>query len=103
MVNGPAPFSVSTSPAALTAATRVDRAGLLEAAVAAGSWAMPEKLPLPSLGTAAQPGPKLVEVRPAACAAAWVVEDLADASVLAVLESLLQAAAVRARAATMPR
>lgn len=48
---------VSTRPAFFTAVTRVDRAGLLEAAVATGSWAMPSKEPAPSLGTVAQAGP----------------------------------------------
>src|SRR4051812_49754483 len=57
IVNGPGPLSVSTRPAAVTAATSVDSSGLLLAAVAAGSSAMPAKLPSPSLGTLAQPGP----------------------------------------------
>ena len=53
-----AEFSVSTSPACLTAVTRVDRTGLADAAVATGAVAMPVKLPAPDLGTEAQPGPK---------------------------------------------
>src|ERR671917_2693224 len=63
MVKGPGPLRVSTSPAAFTAVTRVDRAGLLLAAVAAGSAAMPENEPAPEDGTAAQPGPKLALLR----------------------------------------
>src|SRR5690349_2637856 len=63
MVNGPEPLRVSPRPAAVTADTSVDRAGLLEAAVAAGSSAIPSKLPAPLVGTAAQPGPKLASVR----------------------------------------
>jgi hypothetical protein len=41
----------------LTAVTSVDRTGLLDAAVVTGSADMPEKLPLPLLGTAEQPAP----------------------------------------------
>src|SRR5690348_6467484 len=48
---------VSTSPAFFTADTSVDRAGLLDAAVATGSWAMPSKEPAPLLGTDEQAGP----------------------------------------------
>src|SRR6188508_353801 len=51
-------LSVSPRLAAPTAVTRVERAGLLEAAVATGSLAMPSKLPAPSAGTLAQAGPK---------------------------------------------
>src|SRR4051812_12479333 len=50
-------FSVSTRPAALTAVTRVDRAGLLLAGVATGSCDMPSNEPLPEVGTAEQPAP----------------------------------------------
>src|SRR6201986_1758746 len=53
-----AELSVSTGPAALTAVTRVDSAGLADAAVATGAVAMPVKLPAPLFGTAEQPGPK---------------------------------------------
>jgi len=53
-----AEFSVSTSPACLTAVTRVDSSGLADAAVATGAVAMPVKLPAPDVGTEAQPGPK---------------------------------------------
>src|SRR3984885_12591320 len=53
-----AEFSVSTSPACLTAVTRVDSTGLADAAVATGAVAIPVKLPAPDLGTEAQPGPK---------------------------------------------
>src|SRR4051794_26719945 len=52
-----AELRVSTRPAFLTAVTSVDRTGLLEAAVATGSADMPEKLPLPLLGTAEQAAP----------------------------------------------
>ena len=52
-----AEFRVSTRPADLTAPTRVESSGLLLAAVATGSVAMPLKEPLPSFGTAAQPAP----------------------------------------------
>ncbi|CAO0831525.1 hypothetical protein SMICM17S_12531 [Streptomyces microflavus] len=48
---------VSTRPAFCTAVTSVESAGLLEAAVATGSFAMPSKLPAPSVGTPAQAGP----------------------------------------------
>src|SRR5687767_11643285 len=51
-------FSVSPRLAAVTAATRVDSAGLLLAAVATGSSVIPVKLPSPSAGTAEQPAPK---------------------------------------------
>ena len=57
IVNGPSPLSVSVRPAASTADASVDSCGLLLAAVAAGSSAIPSKLPSPSVGTAAQPGP----------------------------------------------
>src|ERR1017187_3637711 len=57
-----AEFSVSTRPAALTAATSVDSTGLAEAAVATGAVAMPLKLPAPDFGTEEQAGPKSVVV-----------------------------------------
>ena len=57
-----AELSVSTRPAALTAATSVDSAGLAEAAVATGAADIPVKLPAPDFGTAAQPGPKSIAV-----------------------------------------
>jgi hypothetical protein len=49
---------VSTSPAAFTAVTRVDSTGLLLAAVATGSAAIPVKLPGPLVGTALHADPK---------------------------------------------
>ena len=55
-----AELSVSTRPAALTAATRVDSTGLAEAAVATGAVAIPLKLPAPDFGTDEQPGPKSI-------------------------------------------
>src|SRR4051794_7363591 len=51
-------LSVSPRPAAVTAVTSVERPGLLEAAVATGSSAMPLKLPAPVAGTPAHRGPK---------------------------------------------
>ncbi len=48
---------MSTRPAFFTAVTSVDSSGLLEAAVATGSLAMPSKLPAPSFGTEEQAGP----------------------------------------------
>src|SRR5689334_15611718 len=48
---------VLTRPAALTAPTSWLSTGLLLAAVATGSVAIPENEPLPSFGTAAQPAP----------------------------------------------
>ncbi|GAB2847935.1 hypothetical protein GCM10027176_59320 [Actinoallomurus bryophytorum] len=83
-----AELRVSTRPAFLTAVTSVDRAGLLEAAVATGSADMPEKLPLPLLGTAEQPAPKglsdiaALDVAPAAGADAVDEEDEALSSLL---------------------
>ena len=56
-VNGPSPFSVSTSPAACTADVSVVRYGLFDAAVATGSSAMPANEPSPSGGMDAQNGP----------------------------------------------
>src|SRR5262249_35108029 len=66
-----AELSVSTSPAFFTAVTRVDRTGLLEAAVATGAADMPAKLPFPDDGTAEQPGPNgAIAAVPLECAAA---------------------------------
>ena len=56
-VNGPAPLSVSVNPAAWTADATVVRYGLLPAAIATGSSAMPTKEPSPSGGIAAHDGP----------------------------------------------
>ena len=63
---------MSTRPAALTAATSVDSAGLAEAAVATGAVDIPLKLPAPDFGTEAQAGPKSM-----AAAAAADAEDAA--------------------------
>src|SRR6187431_1472170 len=52
---------VSPRPASPTAVTRVDSRGLLLAAVATGSEAIPENEPAPSAGTAAQPGPNGID------------------------------------------
>src|SRR5215207_674221 len=91
-----AEFRVSTRPASLTAPTRDDSTGLLDAAVATGSWAMPMKLPAPLAGTAEQAGPKLV---PAAAAGGWVADGAAGAG---SPPSLLQPTASRARPARVP-
>jgi hypothetical protein len=69
-------FRVSTRPACLTAVTRVESCGLLEAAVATGSSAMPLRLPGPVDGTAEQAGPK---VMPAAAAGGCVTAGAAGA------------------------
>src|SRR3954452_14122259 len=50
-------LSESTRPAAWTAWTSVDSAGLALAAVATGAVLMPSKLPGPEVGTAEQPEP----------------------------------------------
>src|SRR3954454_12264154 len=81
-----AELSVSTRPAFLTAVTSVDRTGLLEAAVATGSADMPEKLPLPLLGTAEQPAPKGL---PGMAAEPVVAPPAAGAEDEAALSSLL--------------
>jgi hypothetical protein len=108
-----AELSVSTRPAALTAATSVESTGLAEAAVATGAVDMPVKLPAPVLGTDEQAGPKSALIAapdpPAADAVgdpmaedpeAAGVEDDPEAAVDEPLE--LQAAVVSARPATMP-
>ena len=78
IVKGPAPLSVSTSPAASTAVTSVDSRGLLLAAVAAGSSAMPSTLPSPSIGTAAQAAP----VGPAAIGSDVIGSDIIGSEVI---------------------
>ncbi len=55
-----AELRVSTSPACLTATTRVDSTGLADAAVATGAVAIPVKLPAPDEGTEEQPEPKSI-------------------------------------------
>src|SRR3954452_4785377 len=64
-----AEFRVSPRPATPTAETRVFSSGLLLAAVATGSVAMPLNEPLPSDGISLQPGPKV-------SAAALMVSDV---------------------------
>src|SRR5215207_1035963 len=91
-----AELRVSTRPASLTAPTRDDSTGLLEAAVATGSWAMPMKLPAPLAGTAEQAGPKFM---PAAAAGGWVAAGAAGAGSLPLLP---QPAASRASPARVP-
>ena len=91
-----AEFRVSTRPASLTAPTRDDSTGLLDAAVATGSWAMPMKLPDPLAGTAEQAGPKFM---PAAAAGGWDADGAAGAGSLPLL---LQPAASRASPARVP-
>src|ERR1700678_2206457 len=88
-----AEFSVATSPACLTAVTRVDRSGLADAAVATGAVAIPVKLPAPDVGTEAQPGPKSDVVDAAAAVAG------AEAGGVLELGELLHAAAPTARPA----
>src|SRR5919204_3755141 len=84
-VRAGAELSVSTRPAFLTAVTSVDRTGLFEAAVATGSCAMPEKLPLPLLGTAEQPAPKgLSGIAAADVAPPLGAEDESDALLLSL-------------------
>src|SRR4029453_15455305 len=50
-------FRVPARPALVTAVTRVDSWGVLEAAVATGSWARASRLPGPLAGTAGQAAP----------------------------------------------
>src|SRR4051794_37943680 len=105
MVKGPGPLRVSPRPAAVTAATRVERAGLFDAAVAAGSSAIPSKLPAPLVGTAAQPGPKLASVRPPMVEGIVVALPLPEAAVVSVDDdelSLPQATTPSERAVAMP-
>src|SRR6478736_6304913 len=84
-----AEFSVSTRPAALTAVTSVESTGLLLAAVATGSVAMPLNEPLPSFGTAVQAAPKgwliasVVELLDAVVGAELLVEGAATAPLAA--------------------
>jgi hypothetical protein len=85
-----AEFRVSTSPAAFTAATRVDRAGLADAAVATGAADMPLKLPAPVAGTDEQADPNgadaVLALLLAAAGAEVVVLGVALAAVLDPLE-----------------
>ena len=97
-VSASSEFSVSTRPAASTAVTRVDSSGLVDAAVATGSWAIASKLPAsPSAGTSAQPGPKLSWLKSADADVAAVVsvdaEVVSDADV--VLSSSEQPARIK--------
>ncbi len=101
IVKGPGPFRVSTRSASPTAVTRVDSSGLLEAAVAAGSWAMPAKLPAPSFGTEAQPGP-VGDIASSVDAAAVVEPPDVVGDEVSPSESLPQAATLMVRARAMP-
>src|SRR6478609_1790455 len=87
-----AEFSVSTRPAALTAVTSVESTGLLLAAVATGSVAIPLNEPLPSFGTAEQATPKgwliasvVVELLEAVVEAELLVDGAAAAAAGGVL------------------
>ncbi len=73
-----AEFSVSTRPAALTAATSVDRTGLADAAVATGAVDIPVKLPAPVFGTDAQAGPKSAVVAASEPPPAAVADAIGD-------------------------
>src|SRR4051794_16806595 len=99
-------LSESTRPAAWTAWTSVDSAGLALAAVATGAVLMPAKLPGPSVGTAEQPGPN--GWPDAGIALLWAADELAELPVSAdavlsddVLEP--QALSVTANAETAVR
>src|SRR5215472_16156186 len=101
-----AELSVSTRSAFLTTATRVDRTGLAEAAVATGAVDMPVKLPAPVLGTAEHAGPKSMAAADGEDDAAGSGED-AGADVAGEDEEdegadELHAAAPRARQAARP-
>ena len=84
MVNGPSPLRVSTNPASTTAVTSVDNTGLFEAAVAAGSSAIPSKEPSPSVGTAEQAAPAFIPVRSAIASVVVVM-----ASVVVVIAAVV--------------
>src|SRR5216684_9341738 len=94
------------SPAFFTAVTRVDSAGLAEAAVATGAVAIPLKLPAPDFGTDEQAGPKSMAAAAPEPAAAGAEEaavgedDDPDAADEDPLE--LHAAAPMARLAASP-
>src|SRR5512132_3109175 len=90
-------FRVSTRSAFVTAVTRVDSSGVLEAAVATGSWAMASKLPAPLAGTVEQAAPN----GPAAAIGDAVVAEAAGVWVPEVSALLLlQAAPKSARPST---
>src|SRR4051812_29785217 len=88
-VKGPPVLSVSPRSAAVTAATRVDNAGLLLAAVATGSCAMPLNEPEPLFGTAAHPSPVGTAAAEAPLLSAIVVSVVLLLMVVFVVLSLL--------------
>src|SRR4051812_11421715 len=90
---------VSTRPACRTAATKVDSCGLFEAAVATGSWAMPAKLPAPSLGTDAHAGPNCALASPPAADGGGAAGEVIPGSVppQAVVTARATPPAIRAR------
>ena len=76
IVKGPGLLSVSPRSAAVTAATSVDSSGLLLAAVAAGSSAMPSTLPSPLVGSEAHAGPVGSIVAPSDVIGSLVIDSL---------------------------
>ncbi|GAA0276508.1 hypothetical protein GCM10009539_75400 [Cryptosporangium japonicum] len=85
--------------------TRVESTGLLLAAVATGSWAMPEKDPDPEAGTAehAEPNGVSADIADSEGEAIAVLASVLELEVVAVSEesSLLQAAIERASRAAV--
>src|SRR5882724_2026946 len=93
-------FSVSTRPAALTAATKVDSTGLADAAVATGTSAIPVKLPAPLVGTAEHAEPNGAALAAAVVGAALVVAGAPAELVLLLPQAARPASATAATAPT---
>src|SRR5215217_9756140 len=91
-------FRVPTRSAFLTAVTRVDSSGVLEAAVATGSWARASRLPGPLAGTAAQAAPN----GPEAVIGTAVVGEAAGVWAPVVPASLLLQAAAKSAMPSTP-